>query len=50
MVGQSAVLRLVLEPGGVTEEVTVTADLNGVETRSGELGYLVSEDTIGRFP
>lgn len=50
VVGQSAVLRLVLEPGGLTEEVTVTADLNGVETRSGELGYLVSEDEIHSLP
>lgn len=50
VVGQSAVLRLTLEPGGITEEVTVTADLNGVETRSGELGYLVSEGAIASLP
>ena len=50
VVGQSAVLRLVLEPGGLTEEVTITAHLNGVETRSGELGYLVSEETIRSLP
>ena len=49
-VGQAAVLRLTLEPGGITEEVTVTADLHGVETRSGELGYLVSEDAIESLP
>ncbi|HEY5908896.1 MAG TPA: carboxypeptidase-like regulatory domain-containing protein, partial [Vicinamibacteria bacterium] len=50
VVGQPAVLRLVLEPGGITEEVTVVAELNGVETRSGELGYLVSEDAIESLP
>ncbi len=50
VVGQTAVLRLVLEPGGLTEEITVTADLNGVQTRSGELGYLVSEDAIASLP
>ena len=50
VVGQPAVLHLTLEPGGVTEEVTVTADSNGVETRSGELGYLVSEAAIASLP
>jgi hypothetical protein len=49
-VGQSALLRLVLEVGGASEEITVDADLWGVQSRSGELSYLVSEETIHALP
>jgi hypothetical protein len=49
-VGQATVLRLVLEVGAASEEVTVTAELSGVQTRSGELSYLVSENEIQNLP
>ena len=49
-VAESATLRLRLELGAATEEVTIEADLGGVQTRSGDLSYLVSEETIKRLP
>jgi hypothetical protein len=49
-VGEAAVLRLVLEVGTSSEEVTVTADLTGVQTRSGEMSYLVPEAAIKSLP
>ena len=49
-VGESRVLRLTLQVGGASEEVTVTADLSGLQTRSGELSYLVSAETIETLP
>jgi hypothetical protein len=49
-VGPSAELRFVLEVGAQSEEVTVTAELSGLQTRSGELGYLVSEAEIESLP
>ena len=49
-VGESRVLRLTLQVGGASEEVTVTADLSGLQTRSGELSYLVSPEAIQTLP
>ena len=49
-VGPSAELRFVLEVGTQSEEVTVTAELSGIQTRSGELSYLVSEAEIESLP
>jgi hypothetical protein len=49
-VGESRVLRLTLQVGGASEEVTVTADLSGLQTRSGELSYLVSTEAIQTLP
>ena len=42
--------RLTLDLGAATEEVTIEADLSGVQTRSGELSYLVAEESIQRLP
>lgn len=49
-VGESAALRLKMQVGAPTEEVTVEGELGGVQTRSGELSYLVSEQTIQNLP
>jgi hypothetical protein len=49
-VGESRVLRLTMQLGAAAEEVTVTADLSGLQTRSGELSYLVSADAIQTLP
>jgi hypothetical protein len=49
-IGPSAEVRFVLELGAVSEEVTVTAALSSLQTRSGELSYLVSEDAIESLP
>jgi len=49
VLGEPAVLSFALEVAA-TDEVTVTGDLAGVKTRSGELGYLVSEETIRDLP
>jgi hypothetical protein len=48
--GPSQELRFVLQVGVPSEEVTVTADLPVLGTRSGELSYLVSEDAIENLP
>lgn len=49
-VGGRAELRLALEVGGASEEVTVEARLTGVQTRSGELSYLVAEAAVQNLP
>jgi len=49
-VGESPVLRLTLQVGAASEEVTVTAEMSGVQTRSGELSYLVSGGAIETLP
>ena len=45
VLGEPSVLSFGLEVA-TTEEVVVAGDLAGVKTRSGELGYLVSEEAI----
>jgi hypothetical protein len=49
-VGATVVLRLQLEVGAAEDEITVVADLSGVQTRSGELSFLVDEDQIRGLP
>ena len=49
-VGEPAVLTLTLDVGAASDEITVTARRSGVRTRSGELGYLVAEETIRDLP
>ncbi len=49
-VGEPLVLNLQLDLGAAGEEITVVADAGGVNTRSSELGYLVSEETIRDLP
>ncbi len=49
VLGEPAVLALTLELG-VSDEVTVTGDLTSVQTRGGQLGYLVSEDKVADLP
>jgi hypothetical protein len=49
-VGEPLVVTLRLDLGAAAEEITVVADATGVNTRSGELGYLVSADTIRDLP
>jgi len=49
-VGESRVLRLSLQVGGASEEVTVSADLAGLNTRSGEMSYLVTPEMIETLP
>src|SRR5262245_30570189 len=49
-IGEPLVLTLRLDLGAVGEEVTVVADATGVNTRSSELGYLVSEEAIRDLP
>ena len=49
-VGEPLVLTLRLDLGALAEEITVEADATGVNTRSSELGYLVSEKTIRDLP
>jgi hypothetical protein len=49
-VGAAPVLRVRLEVGGGSEEVTVESQVSGVQTRSGDLSYLVSEQTIETLP
>jgi hypothetical protein len=50
VVGEPVVLKLTLALGGAEEEVTVVGDLSAVMTRSGELSFLVSEETIRDLP
>jgi len=50
VVGEPAVLSLTMEIQPAEEEVTVTADAALVQTRSGELSYLVSEDAVRDLP
>jgi hypothetical protein len=39
-----------LQVGGVAEQITVVADASAVNTRSGELSYLVDERAIAQLP
>jgi hypothetical protein len=50
VVGEPAVVDFVLELQPVGEDVTVTGDAALVRTRSGELSYLVSEETVRNLP
>jgi len=50
VVGEPAVLNLTLVLGGAEDEVTVTQEVSAVRTRSGELSYLVSSETIRDLP
>lgn len=50
VVGEPLVLTLTMSLGAVEDEITVTEELGGVRTSSGELGYLVSEETIRDLP
>ena len=50
MVGEPAVLNLTLVLGGAEDEITVTQEVSAVRTRSGELSYLVSAETIRDLP
>jgi hypothetical protein len=48
--GVPVVLRLTLDAGAAEDEITVVAELTGVQTRSGELSFLVHEDQIRDLP
>jgi hypothetical protein len=50
VVGEPVTLNLTLALGGAQDEITVTGELPAVRTRSGELSYLVSEETIRDLP
>lgn len=50
VVGETAVLNLTLELGGIEEEVSVVGRTSAVNTRSSELSYLVSERDIEQLP
>jgi hypothetical protein len=49
-VGEAVTLELALDVGGVTETVTVNAAPSAVNTRTGELSYLVDERAIEQLP
>ena len=49
-IGQTAVVDLTMQVGGVAEQVTVVAEASAVNTRSGELSYLVDERAIEELP
>ena len=49
-VAQTAVVDLTLTVGGVAEAVTVRGDASAVNTRTGELSYLVAEQAIEDLP
>jgi hypothetical protein len=49
-VGATVVLRLHLDTGAAEDEITVVADVSGVQTRSGELSFLVNERQIRDLP
>jgi hypothetical protein len=49
-VGATVVLRLTLDVGAAEDEITVTAEVSGIQTRSGELSFLVHEDQIRGLP
>jgi hypothetical protein len=49
-IGQTAVVDLTMQVGGVAEQVTVVAEASSVNTRSGELSYLVDERVIEELP
>ena len=50
VVGEPVVLNLTLVLGGAEDEITVTQEVSAVRTRSGELSYLVSAETIRDLP
>jgi hypothetical protein len=50
VIGQASAVDATLQAGAPDEEVTVTADAPLVQTRSGELSYLVGEDAIRDLP
>jgi carboxypeptidase family protein/TonB-dependent receptor-like protein len=50
VVGQTSVIDARLDPGAPDEAITVTAEAPLVQTRSGELSYLVGEDAIRDLP
>lgn len=50
VVGEPVTLNLTLVLGAADAQVTVTEELPGVRTRSGELSYLVSEEAIRDLP
>ncbi|MGH9176541.1 MAG: carboxypeptidase regulatory-like domain-containing protein, partial [Vicinamibacterales bacterium] len=49
-IAQTAVVNLTMAVGGVAEAVTVVGDASTVNTRSGELSYLVEERAIEELP
>ena len=49
-VGQQAVINFTLNPGAVTESVTITGDAPLVETASSEVGALVGREQIRDLP
>lgn len=50
VVGQTAVVALTMQVGGVDEEITVSGQASAINTRSAELSYLVSAETIEQLP
>src|SRR5688572_29497206 len=50
VIGQTSVVDATLDPGAPEETVTVTAEAPLIQTRSGELSYLVGEETIRDLP
>jgi hypothetical protein len=49
-IAQSSAVDLTMTVGGISEEVTVVAEASTVNTRTGELSYLVDERTIEELP
>jgi hypothetical protein len=49
-VGETAVIRLSLEVGGISEEISVVGGVPIVNTHSSELSYLVGEEATERLP
>jgi hypothetical protein len=49
-IAESAVVNLAMAVGGVAEAVTVVGDAPAVNTRTGELSYLVDERAIAQLP
>jgi hypothetical protein len=49
-IGQTAVVDLTMQVGGVAEQLTVVAEASAVNTRTGELSYLVDERAIEELP
>ena len=49
-VGQALAVDFTLDVGGVAEAVSVTGDASPVNTRTGELSYLVAEQAIEQLP
>ena len=50
VVGQTSVVDASLDPGAPDEAITVTAEAPLIQSRSGELSYLVGEDVIRDLP